>query len=95
MWTELRVVNETSSTNDDVVALAGSAPAGLVLVAESQTAGRGRLARRWVAPARSGLTFSVLLRPASVPVDRWGWLPLLAAVATASAVRALARSMPR
>jgi BirA family transcriptional regulator, biotin operon repressor / biotin---[acetyl-CoA-carboxylase] ligase len=73
------------------VALARSgAPAGLVLIAESQTAGRGRLARQWTAPAGSGLMFSALLRPASVAVDRWGWLPLLAGIAVASAIREVA-----
>lgn len=62
---------------------------GTVLVAEEQTAGRGRLDRTWTAPARSGLFFSVYLTPGSVPVQRWGWLPLLAGVAAATG---LARS---
>jgi len=57
-----------------------------VLVAEAQTAGRGRLGRRWVSPPRGTLTFSVLLRPAGVPAGLLGWLPLLAGVATASAL---------
>jgi BirA family biotin operon repressor/biotin-[acetyl-CoA-carboxylase] ligase len=60
-----------------------------VLVAESQVSGRGRLGRAWSAPPRSGLTFSILLRP-SVPVTAQGWLPLLYGVAAASAVRRLA-----
>jgi BirA family biotin operon repressor/biotin-[acetyl-CoA-carboxylase] ligase len=54
-------------------------------VAEQQSAGRGRLGRVWLAPARAGLTFSVLLRPA-VRAARLGWLPLLAGVALAEAV---------
>jgi BirA family transcriptional regulator, biotin operon repressor / biotin---[acetyl-CoA-carboxylase] ligase len=67
IWREIRVVDETGSTNADVAGLARSgAPAGFVLVAEHQSAARGRLDRTWVAPARSGLTFSVLLRPADV-----------------------------
>jgi BirA family biotin operon repressor/biotin-[acetyl-CoA-carboxylase] ligase len=80
------VVQRTGSTNADLVARAeaGSAAEGAVLVAEEQTAGRGRLDRRWTAPARSGLFFSVLLRPAEVPVARWGWLPLLTGVAVAT-----------
>jgi BirA family biotin operon repressor/biotin-[acetyl-CoA-carboxylase] ligase len=70
VWREIRVVDETGSTNADVVALARSgAAAGLVLVAEHQTAARGRLDRVWSAPARSGLTFSVLLRPADLTPD--------------------------
>jgi BirA family biotin operon repressor/biotin-[acetyl-CoA-carboxylase] ligase len=85
--TELRVVPATTSTNDDVVAAAtAGAPAGLVLVAEEQTGGRGRLDRRWVSPPRAGLTFSVLLRP-SVPAARLTWLPLLAGLAMQQAVQ--------
>jgi BirA family biotin operon repressor/biotin-[acetyl-CoA-carboxylase] ligase len=60
-----------------------------VLIAELQLAGRGRLGRVWTAPSRSGLTFSVLLRPA-VPVARQGWLTLLVALAAASAVHRVA-----
>jgi BirA family biotin operon repressor/biotin-[acetyl-CoA-carboxylase] ligase len=61
-----------------------------VLAAERQSAGRGRLGRVWVAPPRAALTFSVLLRPVAVPRARLGWLPLLAGVAVAAAVRAVA-----
>jgi BirA family biotin operon repressor/biotin-[acetyl-CoA-carboxylase] ligase len=85
LWTSLDVVETTGSTNSY---LAGRAAAGLaegaVLVAEEQTAGRGRLDRTWSAPARSGLFFSVFLTPGDVPVQRWGWLPLLTGVATAT-----------
>jgi BirA family biotin operon repressor/biotin-[acetyl-CoA-carboxylase] ligase len=85
LWTSLDVVTATGSTNSDLAARAGSLPEGAVLIAEEQTSGRGRLDRAWTAPARSGLFFSVLLRPGSdVPVTRWGWLPLLAGVAAAS-----------
>lgn len=99
VWTSLDVVESTGSTNSDLaVRAADGAPEGAVLVAEEQTAGRGRLDRRWSAPARSGLFFSILLRPgdraesgtaagaAPVPSHRWGWLPLLAGVATATAL---------
>jgi BirA family transcriptional regulator, biotin operon repressor / biotin---[acetyl-CoA-carboxylase] ligase len=90
LWRKIRVVDETASTNADVVAAAGRGAAeGMVLVAESQTAGRGRLNRSWVAPPRSGLTFSVLLRPQSVAATRWAWLPLLTGVAVARAVSKL------
>lgn len=88
-WREVRVVPTTGSTNADLAVLAGAAePGGLVLVAEEQTAGRGRLARGWQAPPRSGLTFSVLLRP-DVDPTRWAWLPLLAGLAAAEAVSRL------
>jgi BirA family biotin operon repressor/biotin-[acetyl-CoA-carboxylase] ligase len=88
LWCDVEVVPRTGSTNSDLVALAadGKAEEGAVLVAEEQNAGRGRLERQWTAPARSGLFFSVLLKPSEVPVERWGWLPLLAGVATATAL---------
>ncbi|WP_405599645.1 MULTISPECIES: biotin--[acetyl-CoA-carboxylase] ligase [unclassified Streptomyces] len=87
LWSSVDVVPATGSTNSDLVALAlsGKAEEGAVLVAESQSAGRGRLDRQWTAPARSGLFFSVFLKPgAEVPVERWGWLPLLTGVAVAT-----------
>lgn len=86
LWCDVEVVERTGSTNSDLVALAaeGKASEGAVLVAEEQNAGRGRLDRQWTAPARSGLFFSVLLKPAEVPVQRWGWLPLLTGVAVAA-----------
>ncbi|GHF61989.1 biotin--[acetyl-CoA-carboxylase] ligase [Streptomyces mashuensis] len=88
LWTSLDVVRDTGSTNSDLVAAhASGATEGAVLVAEEQTAGRGRLDRSWSAPPRSGLFFSVLLTPGpGVPAERWGWLPLLAGVATATAL---------
>jgi len=92
LWSEVRVVEETGSTNADVVALARAGAAeGLVLVADRQDAGRGRMGRSWHAPAGTGLTMSVLLRPSGVEAARFGWLPLLAGVAV---VRACA-SYPR
>src|SRR5215475_5955928 len=85
-WREVRVVEETGSTNADLLAEARSGAAeGLVLVAEAQTAGRGRMGRRWISPPRRALTFSVLLRPA-VSAGLLGWVPLLAGVAVASAL---------
>ncbi|MFG2572686.1 biotin--[acetyl-CoA-carboxylase] ligase [Streptomyces sp. NPDC048481] len=86
LWTGVDVVQRTGSTNSDLVAAAaaGEAGEGAVLVAEEQTTGRGRLDRRWTAPPRSGLFFSVVLTPSEVPVARWGWLPLLTGVAVAT-----------
>ena len=55
------------------------------MVADHQTAGRGRLDRSWVTPPGAALTFSVLLRP-QLPDERWPWLPLLAGVSVVDAV---------
>ncbi len=58
-----------------------------MVAAEHQTAGRGRLGREWVTPARSSLTVSFLLVPDDAPAERWPWLPLLTGIAAAAAVR--------
>jgi BirA family biotin operon repressor/biotin-[acetyl-CoA-carboxylase] ligase len=87
LWHRVEVKAVTGSTNADLLALAAAgAPEGVVLAAEEQSAGRGRLGRAWVSPPRAALTFSLLLRP-SVPPARLGWLTLLTGVAVASAVR--------
>ena len=84
----VEVVDEAASTNALVIERAHSgAPEGLVVVAEHQTAGRGRLDRTWETPARSGLTFSALLRP-TAPLQSWPWLPLLTGYAVAKALKA-------
>ncbi|GAA5115193.1 biotin--[acetyl-CoA-carboxylase] ligase [Alloalcanivorax gelatiniphagus] len=82
----VELVEASPSTNAAVAerARAGEEP-GLVLVTEHQTAGRGRLDRSWVTPARSSLTFSVLLRP-DVPPTSWTWLPLLTGYAVQAAL---------
>ncbi len=84
-WRALELVDSTASTNADLAAraLAGEAP-GLVLVADHQSAGRGRLGRDWQAPPRAGLAVSVLLHP-TAPRETWSWLPLLAGVAAVDA----------
>jgi BirA family biotin operon repressor/biotin-[acetyl-CoA-carboxylase] ligase len=81
----------TSSTNDRAreLALAG-APAGTTVIAEEQTAGRGRQGRSWVTPRGRGLTLSVLIRP-SEPESRAARLaPLASALAVCEAAEALA-----
>src|SRR5690606_18841144 len=91
LWSSVTVVARTGSTNADLAEAARQGAAeGTVLVAEVQSAGRGRLGRTWTAPPRAGLTFSVLLRPTVRPA-RQGWLMLLAGLAAASAIRRIAQ----
>ncbi len=88
-WRQVRRLATTGSTNADLVALAAAGePAGLVLVADEQTAGRGRSGRSWTAPPGSALTFSVLLRPHRAAAHL-GWLPLLTGLAVVDAVRSV------
>ncbi len=85
---DIRVFRETTSTSDVVERLAQDGLAeGVVVFAEAQSAGRGRLGRRWVSPPGQGLWFSVLLRPPLRPPEATR-LTLAAAVAVARAVRA-------
>jgi BirA family transcriptional regulator, biotin operon repressor / biotin---[acetyl-CoA-carboxylase] ligase len=97
MWRAIETVETTGSTNADLLARAttriatrAAAPDGLVLVAEEQTAGRGRMGRTWVAPPHAALTFSMLLRPSWIPTGKLGWLSLLAGVSVAAALRGVA-----
>jgi BirA family transcriptional regulator, biotin operon repressor / biotin---[acetyl-CoA-carboxylase] ligase len=70
------------------------APEGATVVAEEQTAGRGRLGRPWVAPPGTALLVSVLLRPALAPSDLW-LVASLAGVSLVDAVGELAAGAPR
>lgn len=61
---DIRVFEQTTSTNDVIEKLArDSVREGVVVFAESQTRGRGRLGRKWLSPSHKGLWFSILLRP--------------------------------
>src|SRR5580698_7442025 len=61
---DIRVFEQTTSTNDVIEKLArDGVREGVVVFAESQTKGRGRLGRKWISPAHKGLWFSILLRP--------------------------------
>lgn len=74
---------EIDSTNNLARALAsGGYPEGTVVVAEMQTAGRGRSGRSWYSPAQQGIYLSIILRPA-MPLREISRISLLAAVAVA------------
>ncbi len=82
----LRAFATIGSTNTEAAAWAAEgAPEGAVVLAELQTAGRGRMGRTWEARAGRNLTFSVVLRP-SLPPERFGLLTLAASVAVAETV---------
>lgn len=81
------VFAETASTNDMAARLAGQAvEEGVVVFAESQTAGRGRHGRSWISPAGKGLWFTLLLRP-KLPPSSASRLTVMAGVAVATALR--------
>ncbi len=83
----VRHFSAVGSTNDAARALAqAGAPEGLLVLAEEQTAGRGRYGRRWEAPRGSSLLASLLLRPTFLPPERAFLLTALAALGIAEAV---------
>lgn len=82
-----------SSPSTNAELLRADAPHGTVLATDDQTAGRGRLDRRWVAPAGSALAVTVVLRPTTpagtgLEPTRGGWIPLLAGLAMVEALDA-------
>jgi BirA family biotin operon repressor/biotin-[acetyl-CoA-carboxylase] ligase len=83
---QVLVFERTGSTNDVVTGLArDGAAAGVVVFAEEQTAGRGRLGRRWQSDPSLGLWFSILLRP-DMPLAAWPRLTLWIAYAVAHGI---------
>ncbi|MCV6973525.1 biotin--[acetyl-CoA-carboxylase] ligase [Mycobacterium bourgelatii] len=87
-WRQLDVVAETGSTNADLLARAASGVDidGHVLIAEHQTAGRGRHGRSWWASPRAQITLSAGVRIDDVPTAGWGWLSLATGLAVVDAV---------
>ena len=84
----LLAVSETGSTNQDLLALADSKnhPEFFTLITEFQTAGRGRLDRKWQAEPGSSVMASVLLRPSFKDPAGIGWLSLMMAEAIREAL---------
>lgn len=83
----VEVLDAAASTNEEVAARAAQgATDGLVVVADHQTAGRGRVDRTWETPPGTAVTFSLLLRP-DAPTRTWPWLPLLTGYAVDKAMK--------
>src|SRR6185295_3381224 len=74
------------STNTKLARLAAEgAPEGVTIVADEQTAGRGRLQRAWSSPKGAGLYFSILLQP-TIAADQWPLITFMAALAVGDAL---------
>jgi BirA family biotin operon repressor/biotin-[acetyl-CoA-carboxylase] ligase len=87
----LVILPRTGSTNDVAKDLASQdAPEGTVVLADEQTAGRGRLGRRWSALPGTCLLCSILFRPDLLPTQAQ-WLTMLCALAAADAVEQMTR----
>ncbi len=90
-----RYLQRTGSTNDDARALAAAgAPHGSLVVAEEQTAGRGRHERQWVSPPGSGIYVTLLLRPGILPAEQIPLMTLIAGLAGVEAVGKAADEVP-
>jgi BirA family biotin operon repressor/biotin-[acetyl-CoA-carboxylase] ligase len=91
-----RVLAETTSTNDEAARLAeAGAPEGTWVVADAQTAGRGRRGRVWVSPPGAGLYLSVVFRPDSQESQAGGGdaaIPVLTLMAGVAVVEAVSRA---
>lgn len=86
---QIQVFQETSSTNEVALRLAGDGVAeGAVVFAEHQSRGRGRLGRAWFGSAGKSVLMSLLLRPALRPPEA-ARLTILGAAATARAIEKL------
>ena len=85
-WRDVICLAQVGSTNDAAKELASQgAPEGTVLVADEQTAGRGRLNRSWIAPPGTSLLCSILFRPDLLPTQA-NRLTMLCSLAAADAV---------
>jgi BirA family biotin operon repressor/biotin-[acetyl-CoA-carboxylase] ligase len=86
-WPPVGFMTVTRSTNADIGDLASRGAAhGTVITTDFQSAGRGRLGRRWDAPLASSVMFSLLLRPYTSLDSVVGWVPLYVGVAVSEAL---------
>ncbi len=78
-----------ASTNEIAYSLAEqSAPEGTLVISEEQTKGKGRLGRRWVSPAKTGVYMSIILRPKISPVEA-GKITLMCSMSIAMTIRSM------
>ncbi|WP_376792942.1 biotin--[acetyl-CoA-carboxylase] ligase [Thermoflexus sp.] len=86
---DLYLYSEVSSTNDIARDLGEmGAPEGIVVLADAQTAGRGRGGRSWWTPPGVALAVSILVRPRRPPED-WPQLTMIASLATLEGIEAV------
>lgn len=91
---KITVLEEVGSTSDWLKQNAATLPVGAVVLAESQTAGRGRRENRWIAPRGKDLMFSLLLKP-EAPLEKWPRITTLAALGICKAIEAELPLQPR
>ncbi len=85
-FADIRELAEVDSTNRHLLDLArAGAPEGVVVVADHQSAGRGRRGRSWEAPPGAALLVSILFRPSRLGADRRWVVPAAVALAAADA----------
>ena len=88
-------LDEVDSTNNKARELAAAGyPEGTVVVAEMQTAGKGRRGRQWYSAPGTGIYVSIIFRP-SLPLNEISRLTLVAALATAECLEAALDLQPR
>lgn len=88
-----RFVPRTGSTMADAAAWArAGAPHGALVLADHQTAGRGRHGRAWHDAPGHALLMTLVLRPSSIAPERFGLVPIAAGVALAEAAEAMLRT---
>jgi BirA family biotin operon repressor/biotin-[acetyl-CoA-carboxylase] ligase len=94
-FSDVHLLEVTDSTNRVVADMAASgAPDGVVVVADLQTAGRGRLDRTWEAEPGDALLVSLLLRPEGLPLSRWHLVTAAAGLAASDACAEVAGVRP-
>ncbi len=93
MARELRVLPVVDSTNTYIKQCAAEMPDGFAVVADAQTAGRGRLGRSFLSPPGSGVYISILLHP-QLPLERINMITVGAAVAVCEAIEETAGFTP-